>query len=220
MADTYARYFGGVQLTPDEIRDEQFRRSEMDRAVRESGATPDQKMAYYKSQDMLTPIPTHHSGEVWSDWGGKAMSAANAAMLALDSLGRGRDAAFRAVQEVNRPIIGIVEGQDGTIRKEGNWNPGAALGHLASIPSNIVAPLTGARVVGGYGEPDDWRQYASPGNAMAIEMVTDPGNWLPLPSVGSAKNGLKALGGAMRANKGIQLIDAHGNAIRQLMGAQ
>jgi hypothetical protein len=207
-------------MTPEEIRDEQFRRSEMDRAVRDSGATPDQKMAYYKSQDMLAPIPTHHSGEVWDDWGARAMSAANTAMLALDSLGRGRDAAFRAVQEVNRPIINLVEGRDGTVRKEGNWNPGAALWHLASIPSNIVAPLTGERVVGGYGEPDDWRQYASPGNAMVIDMATDPGNWIPLPSVGAAKNGLKALGGGLRASKAIQLIDTHGNAVRQLMGAQ
>jgi hypothetical protein len=151
------------------------------------------------------------------------MTAANGAMYALDSLGRARDATFRAAQEVNSPLINLIEGQGGTVRKQGNWNPGAALGHLASIPSNIVAPLTGERVVGGYGESDDWRQYASPGNAMAIEMVTDPGNWLPLPSVGAAKNTLKSMAGAadaLRYGKGIQILDTHGNAVRQLMGAQ
>jgi hypothetical protein len=86
----------------------------------------------------------------------------------------------------------------------------------------MAAPLTGAKVVGGMGEPDDWRQYATPGNARMIEMATDPGSWLPIPSVGAAKNALKAAGPAARAiryGSGIptSLIDNNGQIIRQLM---
>jgi hypothetical protein len=86
----------------------------------------------------------------------------------------------------------------------------------------MAAPLTGSRVSGGMGEPDDWRQYATPGNARMIEMATDPGNWLPLPSMGAAKNALKAAGPAAKALRyggGIptSLVDPRGQIIRQLM---
>jgi hypothetical protein len=223
MADTWGRYFGGIQLTPGEILAERERRAEADAAVRASAASPEQRMAFLESQSALGPIPTHHPGEVWSDAGNAARYAGGAVLNAFDTLGRGRDAAFRAAQEVNRPLIGLVEGRNGTVRSEGNWNPMAALGHLASIPSNMAAPLTGSRVVGGYQEPDDWRQYATPGNAMAIEMVTDPGNWLPLPSVNAVKSGLRSASGAanaLRYGRGIKVLDNHGNAVRQLVGAR
>jgi hypothetical protein len=220
MADTWARYFGGVQLTPGQIRDEQERRAMIDSDLQGVNASPDKKMAFLQSQGMLAPIPTHRPGEVWGDMGKAAYNTADVALKALDSLGRGRDAAFRAVQEVSGPLVNIVEGQNGLVPREGNWNPSAALGHLASIPSNMVAPLTGARVVGGYGESDDWRQYATPGNAMMIDIATDLGNWLPLPTIGAAKNALKAAGPAtLRYGGGIptSLVDRNGQVIRQLM---
>ena len=222
MADTWARYFGGVQLTPGQIRDEQERRATVDQAMRGLNAPPEREMAFLQANNMLAPVPTHRPGEVWGDMGKAAYNTADVAVKALDTLGRGRDAAFRAAQEVSGPLIGMVEGQNGITPREGKWDPSAALQHLASIPSNMAAPLTGERVVGGYGEPDDWRQYATPGNALMIEMATDPGNWLPLPSAGAAKNALKAVGPAAKALRyggGIptSLIDSNGQIIRQLM---
>ena len=186
-------------------------------------ARPASKMAFLQSQGMLAPVPTSRPGEVWDDVGAAAYGVANNAMLALDTLGRGRDAAFRALQEVNRPIINIVEGQNDTVPREGTWNPGAALAHLASIPSNMVAPLTGAKVVGGYGEPDDWRQYATPGNAMAIEMLTDPGNWVTLPSATAfaKRAGLagRAANVGRKASGRIHSLDEAADAIRSLIAA-
>jgi hypothetical protein len=223
MADTWARYFGGVQLTPGQIRDEQARRASADEAMRgRSDVSPERKIAFLNANGMLSPIPTHRPGEVWDDMGMAAYNTADVALKALDSFGRGRDAVVRAAQEVSGPLIGMVEGQNGLVPREGKWNPVAALGHLASIPSNMAAPLTGARVVGGYGEPDDWRQYATPGNAMFWDMTTDPGNWLPLPTIGAARNALKAAGPAMKTMRyggGIptSLVDSQGNLIRQLM---
>jgi hypothetical protein len=222
MADTWARYFGGVQLTPGQIRDEQERRATIDQAMRGLNAPPEREMAFLQANNMLSPVPTHRPGEVWDDMGKAAYNTADVALKALDSFGRGRDAVVRAAQEVSGPLIGVVEGQDGIVPREGKWNPGAALEHLASIPSNMAAPLTGARVVGGYGEPDDWRQYATPGNAMFWDMTTDPGNWLPLPTIGAARNALKAAGPAMKTMRyggGIptSLVDSQGQLIRQLM---
>jgi hypothetical protein len=222
MADTWARYFGGVQLTPGQIRDEQERRATVDEAMRGLNAPPEREMAFLQANNMLAPVPTHRPGEVWGDMGKAAYNTADVALKALDTLGRGRDAVVRAAQEVSGPLINAVEGQGDLVRREGKWDPSAALQHLASIPSNMAAPLTGERVVGGYGEPDDWRQYATPGNAMFWDMATDPGNWLPLPSIGAAKNALKASGPAMKTMRyggGIStsLVDPRGQIIRQLM---
>jgi hypothetical protein len=234
MADTWSRYFGGVQLTPGQIRDEQERRATVDQAMRGLNAPPEREMAFLQANNMLAPVPTHRPGEVWGDMGKAAYSTADVALKALDTLGRGRDAAIRAAQEVSGPLVRMVEGhkgqegivprdsQHGIVPREDRWDPSAALQHLASIPINMAAPLTGERVVGGYGEPDDWRQYATPGNAMFLDMATDPGNWLPLPSVGAAKNAVKAAGPAMKAMRyggGIptSLIDSNGQIIRQLM---
>jgi len=222
MADTWARYFGGVQLTPGEIRDEQERRAKVDQEMRGLNAPPEREMAFLQANNMLTPVPTHRPGEVWGDMGQAAYNTADVALKALDTLGRGRDAAIRAAQELSSPLVRIVEGQDGIVPREGKWDPSAALQHLASIPSNMAAPLTGERVVGGYGEPDDWRQYATPGNAMLIGMATDPSQWLTLPAVGAAKNALKAAGPAAKALRyggGIptSLVDSNGQLIRQLM---
>ena len=222
MADTWARYFGGVQLTPGQIRDEQERRATIDEAMQGVNAPAERKMAFLEANGMLSPVPTHRPGEVWGDMGKAAYNTADVALKALDTLGRGRDAVVRAAQEVSGPLIGMVEGQNGLVPREGKWHPSAALGHLASIPSNMAAPLTGARVVGGYGEPDDWRQYATPGNAMFWDAATDPGNWLSLPTVGAARNALKAAGPAMKTMRyggGIptSLVDSQGQLIRQLM---
>jgi len=222
MADTWARYFGGVQLTPGQIRDEQERRATVDQAMRGLNAPPEREMAFLQANNMLSPVPTYRPGEVWGDMGQAAYSTADVALKALDTFGRGRDAVFRAAQEVSSPLVRIVEGQDGIVPREGKWDPSAALQHLASIPSNMAAPLTGSRVAGGRGEPDDWRQYATPGNAMMIEMATDPGQWLTLHTVGAAKNALKAAGPAMKAMRyggGIptSLVDSNGQLIRQLM---
>lgn len=222
MADTWARYFGGVQLTPGQIRDERDRRAAIDEAMHGLNAPPEKEMAFLQANGMLSPVPTHRPGEVWGDMGKAAYNTADVALKALDTLGRGRDAVVRAAQEVSGPLIGMVEGQNGLVPREGKWNPSAALGHLASIPSNMAAPLTGDRVVGGYGEQDDWRQYATPNNAMFWDVATDPGSWLPLPSIGAAKNALKAAGPAMKTMRyggGIptSLVDSQGQLVRQLM---
>jgi hypothetical protein len=57
---------------------------------------------------------------------------------------------------------------------------------------------------------------------MFWDMTTDPGNWLPLPTIGAARNALKAAGPAMKTMRyggGIptSLVDSQGNLIRQLM---
>jgi hypothetical protein len=176
-------------------------------------------MALRQSAAMLDPVPTKAPAEVWGDVGRAVSVPINGAISLLDTFGRGRDAAFRAVQEVNGPLIDLVEGreEDGGPKRQRNYNYGAALGHLASIPSNMVAPLTGARVVGGYGEPDDWRQYATPGNAMFWDIATDPGNFLPLP-LGAARKGLTAAKTAGRYGSSL-LDDAGGAAIRSLLEA-
>jgi len=220
MADTWERYFFGRQLTPGEIEAEKDRRRQIDAKLSQvpkwSKVAPDYKMGLYQSADMLSPVPSRTQGEFWGDAGRAAAVPLNATIAALDTFGRGRDAAVRAMQEVSGPLVDLVEGrvEDGGPQSERKMNPLAALGHLASIPSNMAAPLTGAKVVGGYGEPDDWRQYATPGNAMFLDIITDPGNFLTLPSGGAMLKGARSAGRAVRP-----LGDTGGPAIRSLLEA-
>jgi len=223
MADTWERYFRGIPLTPGEMEAERERRRNIDSGLAERSkwrrASPATKMDLLQSEGMLTPVPQRRPGEVWGDVGRAVAAPVNATLSLLDTFGRGRDAAFRAAQEVSGPLVDLVEGaqEDGGPQRERKYNYSGALGHLASIPSNMVAPLTGAKVVGGYKEPDDWRQYATPGNALFLDMATDPGNYLPLP-IGMARKGVTAAKAAGRYGSSL-FDDAGGMAIRSLLEA-
>ena len=128
--------------------------------------------------------------------------------LLLDSTGRSRDTAIRSAQELAK----------------GNY---AASADLASRV--LPAAMDPEQAAGGYGQPDDWRSYASPGMSLILDLATDPMNYV----------GAGALrGGASRVARGVQraanavdtmrygrgvpafLEDANGTVIRRLRNAE
>ena len=94
------------------------------------------------------------------------------------------------------------------------------------------SPLLPSEAAGGYGQPDDWRQYVSPGNAMVIDVATDPMSYGTMGIKPAAKVlgrvGVRALRGlgpaidAARYGRGAPafLEDAAGHTIRRLRNAE
>lgn len=108
----------------------------------------------------------------------------------------------------------------------GEYGDAAMLGLRA--PLSAVYPPAAA---GTPNSPDDWREDAkrlgiSPGNIMAIDLLTDPETYLPIPipfmAARAAMPAARGAIGAMRYGRGIptHLVDEAGNDIRRLMNAQ
>lgn len=120
--------------------------------------------------------------------------------------GRPRDTAFRAMQEASK----------------GNFVGSAALAGRA-LPSAVLP----SAAAGGPEAPDDWRQYTTPGMAMALDVATDPMTYGSLgikPAVRAGGGLLRALLNAAdnaRYGRGVPAIleDAAGNTIRRLQNA-
>ncbi|NCA16956.1 MAG: hypothetical protein EBS90_07905 [Betaproteobacteria bacterium] len=144
---------------------------------------------------------------VFTDYGeGEGGTINNSLGNALDAGGRMRDTAIRSVQEL----------------AEGNLS-GAADFAKRIIPSSYDP----SQVAGGYGQPDDWRQYAGPIQGMVLDLATDPLNYVGAGVLrGGASRAARAAGSMADAARygrtgiPVHLIDEGGNIIRRLRNAE
>jgi hypothetical protein len=114
-----------------------------------------------------------------------ASDAYNAGLYVMDMTSRPRDTLIRSAQELGR----------------GNYGQAGGLA-LRALPSAVIPQLA----AGTMDSPDDWRKYATPGTAMTLDVLTDPGTYMGIGMAG------RMLKGASRADDATQ-------AIRQLINA-
>lgn len=108
----------------------------------------------------------------------------------------------------------------------GEYGDAAMLGLRAPLSAVYPPAAAGTPYL-----PDDWREDAkrlgvSPSNIMAIDLLTDPETYLPIPipfmAARAAMPAARGAIGAMRYGRGIptHLVDEAGNEIRRLMNSQ
>ena len=114
-----------------------------------------------------------------------ASDAYNAGIYVADMTSRPRDTLVRSAQELGK----------------GNFADAGGLA-LRALPSAVMPQLA----AGTMDSPDDWRKYATPGTAMALDVMTDPGTYM-------------GVGLAGRLFKGVSHADDATQAIRQLLNA-
>ena len=114
-----------------------------------------------------------------------ASDAYNAGLYVMDMTSRPRDTLIRSAQELGK----------------GNYGQAGGLA-LRALPSAVMPQLA----AGAMDSPDDWRKYATPGTAMTLDVLTDPGTYMGIGMAG------RMLKGATRADDATQ-------AIRQLINA-
>lgn len=108
-----------------------------------------------------------------------ASDAYNAGLYVMDMTSRPRDTLVRSAQELGK----------------GNYGNAGALA-LRSIPSALIPSLA----AGTPDSPDDWRKHATPGTALTLDVMTDPGTYLGVGMAG------KMLRGASRADDAADVI--------------
>lgn len=111
--------------------------------------------------------------------------AYDAGMYVMDMTSRPRDTLIRSAQELGK----------------GNFADAGGLA-LRALPSAVAPGLA----AGTMDSPDDWRKHATPGAAMTLDVLTDPGTYMGIGIAG------RMLKGASRADDATQ-------AIRQLLNA-
>lgn len=218
MADTWREYFAGTpeQQAADQVRRQQeydritssplyqSLRARSDRPMELNGRVYDpRELRMAAVADTIMPSPETDFGNDIAGAGRATVGAAYPAYQYVFEAGmRPRDTVIKAAQAFSQgdPMIG------------------ASL--LARAPVSAFYPPAAA---GTPGSPDDWRKDAerlgvAPGNIMAIDLLTDPETYMPIPIQFHAARQMGRLAGpAMRSARA---LDEAGDMIRQLKAAR
>lgn len=222
MADTWTQYFGGTdeQLDADRLRRqreyEELTRNATYQAMGRMGDDPvkfrdgryydPREVRMAMAADTLYPSPNTDFTDDVSYAGGKAWDGLSTAYSAAFEAGmRPRDTLIKAAQAYNAG--------DG-------WK---AAELAARSPLAALYPPAAA---GTPGSPDDWREDArqlgmGEGNILAVDLLTDPETYLPIPIpfMAAGKIG-RAVKPALRYGSKARLFDEAGEAVRQLRMAR